>query len=382
MQLKQIFPAILVIMSVAANAANDPKTISCDLKTVTVYRSGAEMVHNASTQLLPGNNELVIDGISNTIDINSVQINCPAAVTILSVEFANNYLVVPEVNARITSLKDSSEKLQREINKINVQLTSSTDLLDVLKANRDIKGSQAGLSVAELMKLMDYYKSKSAEIQNDISALKEKQKKFIDLASKINNQVKEEESKNTRNTGQLHLQLSVAVTGKYDFVISYITPNAFWTPTYDIRVDDIKSPLKVIYKAKVVQTTGIDWKKVKLSLSTSVPNQWGNAPVLKSWFLAYVNPVNVMERSLASNRIQSIGQSSAALNEVVIVGYANGEREMDDKSAQPLYIVNGAPMSIQEFKKLSPNVIKSKEVLKSSAATAIYGSQASGGAVI
>ncbi|MES1216272.1 MAG: DUF4140 domain-containing protein, partial [Bacteroidota bacterium] len=136
MQLKQIFPAILVIMSVAANAANDPKTISSDLKTVTVYRSGAEMVHNASTQLLPGNNELVIDGISNTIDINSVQINCPAAVTILSVEFANNYLVAPEVNARITSLKDSSEKLQREIDKINVQLTSSTDLLDVLKANR------------------------------------------------------------------------------------------------------------------------------------------------------------------------------------------------------------------------------------------------------
>src|SRR5258706_2486028 len=178
MQIKNIFPALLVMASFTVYAAGDPKTISSELKTVTVYRSGAELQHNASSQLVQGNNELLIDGISNNIDINSVQINCPSAVTILGVEFANNYLVVPEVNARINLLNDSAEKLQRDINKVAVQITTTNDLLDVLKSNKDIKGSQTGLSVAELMKLMDYYKNKSAELQNDLAVQKSKQKKL------------------------------------------------------------------------------------------------------------------------------------------------------------------------------------------------------------
>jgi len=382
MQLKNVLPAVLVLVSFTVYAG-DPKTISSDLKTVTVYRSGAEMVHNASSQLLQGNTELVIDGISNTIDINSVQVNCPSAVTILGVEFANNYLSIPEVSTKIKSLKDSAEIIQKEMDKIDVQLSTLTDLIDVLKSNKEIKGMQTGLSVAELMKMMDYYKNKSAELQNDIASQKDKKKKLTGLIAKINSQLHEEESKNTRNTGELHLQLSVAMAGKYEFTVSYITPNAYWTPYYDIRVDDIKSPLKVIYKAKVIQTTGIDWKKVKLSLSTSVPNQWGNAPVLKSWFLSYINPVNVMEKSLAQNRIQSFA-GSANLSEVVVVGYGATDREenKDNSKSEPLYVVNGAPMSLPEFKKLSPSVIKSKEFLKSAAASAIYGSQAAGGVYI
>ena len=82
MQVKNIFPALLIIASATVYAAGDPKTISSDLKTVTVYRSGAELVHTASSQLLQGNNELVIDGISNNIDINSVQINCPSIIAL------------------------------------------------------------------------------------------------------------------------------------------------------------------------------------------------------------------------------------------------------------------------------------------------------------
>ena len=378
MQLRNILPALLSLVAFTSYATGEPKTVSSDLKAVTVYRSGAEMIHSASPQLAQGNNELVIDGISNTIDINSIQVNCPAAVTILGIEFANNYLSIPEVSARIRSLKDSADKVQKDIDKTDVQISTIADLLDVLKSNKQIKGEQTGLSVTELMKMMDYYKNKSAELQNDLALQRDKKKKLTDLIGKINSQVKEEESKNTRNTGELHLQLSVAVTGKYDFTVSYITPNAYWTPYYDVRVDNIKSPLKVIYKAKVTQTTGIDWKKVKLSLSTSVPNQWGNAPVLKSWFLGYINPVNVMEKSLGkSNTIPGFAHSQA-LNEVVVIRGAASVTS----APTPLYIVNGAAMSEKEFSKIDPGAIKSTQILKGDPAIAIYGARASNGAII
>ena len=246
-------------------AADEPLVVPSSLKTVTVYRTGAELVHQSTVQLSNGAQDLVIEGISNRIDINSLQINCPSAVTIMGVEFSNNYLVAPEVTARIKILQDSAERLQKDADRTQMQIQTTTDLLEVLKANREIKGQQTGLSVSELVKLMDYYKQKSAELQLELSLQREKMKKIQEALSRIRTQIREEERKNTRHTGQLRLQLSVAAWGKYDFAVSYITPNAWWSPSYDIRVDNIKSPLKVVYKARIAQTTGIDWKKVKLS---------------------------------------------------------------------------------------------------------------------
>lgn len=374
---------VVLFISLVAYAVDEPVRASSTLTTVTVYRNGAEMIHRSNARLEQGANELIIEGISNTIDVNSIQINCPSVVTLLGVEFSNNYLVKPEADKGIQLLKDSAENISKEIEKIQVQIHTITDLLEVLKANKDIKGAQTGLSVAELMKLMEYYKTKSNELQQDLNQQQEKQKKCKELLTKITNQIAEEEKKNTKNTGRINLQLSVAVSGKFDFIVSYITPNAFWTPFYDIRVDDIKSPMKLIYKSKISQTTGVDWKKVKLSLSTSVPNQWGNAPVMNTWFLAYINPVNVMEKSLAGKTAGVTIRGANSLSDVVVVGYGTtGNAETINDEAPPLYIVNGAPMSLQEFSKINKVAIKNMEILKADAATAIYGSRASNGAVV
>jgi hypothetical protein len=173
------------------------------------------------------------------------------------------------------------------------------------------------------------------------------------------------------------------MAGKADFTVSYITQNAFWTPFYDIRVEDINSPLKVIYKAKLVQTTGIDWKQVKLALSTSVPNQWGNAPLLRSWFLSYINPVTAIERELARNRIQSFSDAKSAMQEVVVAGYGIRIRGTSSISGgKPLYVVNGAIMSEEEFAKISPASIAKTEALTEAAAVATYGSRASNGVLL
>lgn len=376
----------LLLLTHVTKATDEPIKVPSSLKTVTVYRNGAEMLHNASAQLQQGASELIIEDISNAIDVNSIQVNFPSAITLMGIEFSNNYLVTPTESLRIKQLKDSADNILSEIEKIKVQVTTITDLLDVLKTNKDIKGSQTGLSVAELMKLMDYYKAKSNELQQELKQQNEKQKKWNELLYKVNNQVAEEEKKNSKTTGRITLQLSVAISGKYDFTISYITPNAYWTPYYDIRVDNIKSPLKVIYKSKISQTTGLDWKKVKLSLSTSVPNQWGNAPTINTWFLAYINPVNVMEQSLAGRvaGVQIRGTNSVnSLDEVVVVGYGTAKSDSFEKDKiAPIYIVNGAEMTKQEFSKINKIAIKKMDVLKADAATAMYGSRASGGAVI
>ncbi|MDB5280010.1 MAG: hypothetical protein JWR61_4965 [Ferruginibacter sp.] len=387
--MKKISLVLIALVCIHFATAKDGggNTVKAALNAVTVYRTGAELTHQAKAQLAGGNNELVIENISNALDPNSIQVNCDGNVTVMGIEFSTDYLKEEVKSPTVRLLEDSVDKISRQLDKTRSSINIVNDLISVLKANKEIKGTQTGLSVAELMKLMEYYKTKSGELQNELAALNQQQVKQDKQLKKLNEQIAEEQNRNTKSAGKLILQLSCAIAGKYDFNISYVTQNAYWTPFYDLRAANIASPLKIVYRAKIFQTTGIDWKQVKLSLSTSTPTQTGNAPLFKTWFLSYINPVNFYNNTLAmENTISGLAGKAAGLNEVVVVGYgstsAYEDSEKRKEEAQPVYIVNGAEMSAGEFKKIRPGAIKSRQVLKDAAAAAIYGSRASAGAVI
>ncbi|MCS3800537.1 DUF4139 domain-containing protein [Niastella sp. OAS944] len=376
---------LLILTSLAASthAGDDKNIVSSTLKSAMVYRIGAELAHTAKASLHQGNNELVIDNISNRIDVNSLQIGSNGNVTILSVEFSTNFLR-PEVKLPVVKkLEDSLEAVNEEITRVQVILKTDQELLDLLKANKEIRGDQNGVSVAELTKMMEYYKTKTLELQNEMSRYKEKEKKLQAITAKIHQQITEEEQKNSKTIGKLLLQLYCPVAGQYDFTISYVTPAASWNPAYDLWVENINKPVALAYKAKLAQSTGLDWDNVKLSLSTSVPSQHNNAPDVKAWFLDYVNAYNSVPDAF-SNRIAGVAAAPApAMEEVRVRGYASiKEYKTDSRSEEPIYVVNGAVISKDEFNKIDKRAIKSMDVLKDASSLAIYGSRAGNGVVV
>ena len=52
-------------------------------------------------------------------------------------------------------------------------------------------------------------------------------------------------------------------------------------------IPSMDKPIVLQAKAQVAQTTGLDWKNVKLTLSTAQPNRTAVAPVFKAWFLYF-----------------------------------------------------------------------------------------------
>lgn len=393
--MKQIFTLLLLAFTATASAADDKNTVPSTLQTATVFATGAELTHGAKASLKQGNNELIIQGISSAVDINSIQVKCPAAVTILGIEFSNNYLQPETENASAKRLQDSINRISEVMEQLDVSITTTSELLSVLRSNKEIKGTQTGLSVAELIKLMDYYKQKSNELQNELATLQNKKKKWVAVQQKLQNQLAEERKKNILPGGRLILQLSAAMPGRYDFTLSYITQNAYWIPYYDIKADNIKSPLNIIYKARIVQTTGIDWQQVKLSLSTSAPTQYGNAPLFRTWFLSYIDPVNVMQQRLSTgNTIPSInnnlagkvgGVQTTTLSEVVTVSTPiriRGNNNYYSDKPKPIYVVNGTIMTADDANKINSNYIEDMTVLQGDEAKALYGAQATNGAVV
>ena len=383
--MKKIISLISLLVCLNSFSADEKITAIAQLKSATVFKSGAELTHTTNANLKQGMSELLIENIANQIDINSIQIKTANAVTLMGVEFSNNYLASTEKSPRIKMLEDSIQKLQSERDKLYTATETNNELFQVLKSNRDLKGTQTGMSVTELAKLMDYYKTKMQELQEIKTSLSDRMRKIDEQKAKLQNQLNEENSKNTSQAGRLILQLSVAITGKYDFTISYIANNAYWTPYYDVRVDDIKSPLQLITKAKITQTTGIDWKQVKLSLSTSLPSQWGNAPILSAWYLAYINPMVYMRGNTAvMNSIQPMMKSQSLEEDLAKKTYdlkIRGKSSINN-SNEPLYIVNGAEMSKEEFSNIASSDIKSVNVLKDANATSIYGAKGNNGVIV
>ena len=351
--MKKLLVAVSILLVFNAFANDERTIVNAHLQSVTVYRSGAEMVHTAIATLKEGSNELVIDQLANGIDVNSIQVKVSDGITILGTEFGNNHLSSPINTNRVNLLEDSLETLNKIIAKVDLGITNVTQLQDVLKANRDIKGSQTGVSVVELIKFMDYYKAKTTELQIELAQLQDKKQKLSVISRKIQSEIDEEENKNVSTTGRITLQLQVSSAGKYTFEVSYIALNASWNPFYDLRVDDIKNPIKLVYKANISQTTGIDWKQVKLSLSTASPNQSGTAPQLNPWFLGYIYP---RQNRMLMAKQNVLGSAETNSNDVVVIGYGSVKRKDITGSVGKIGGVQ-VPKPLEEYVSVSDNTL-------------------------
>jgi uncharacterized protein (TIGR02231 family) len=285
---KQVTVLLLLIGTFAF--AQKPIFTTAKVKSATVYFNAAELAQTASVTLPAGASEIVIKNVAVNLNENSIQIGAPASVTVLSVQFTNDYISEYDTDSKSPTLKivrDSIILVQKEILKVTNLINSENKTIQLLDKNQQISGVNSGLNVTELMKMVDYYKNKQVEIANNINTLSEKQQKLNETLRKLNNKLEVNANKEEKtSSGKLVLQVMNQTAGIIPFEISYLTNNATWTPFYDLRAESVTSPINMMYKGQVVQNTGIDWKKVKLTLSSGIPNQNNQAPILSSWFLA------------------------------------------------------------------------------------------------
>lgn len=301
--------------------AQKPVFTTAKVKNVTVYFNSAEISQATSAHLPKGTSEIVIKNVADYLNENTVQIGAPSNVTVLSVQFTNNYISEYEIDENspaIRKVRDSISLVEKEIQKTNNARNAEAKTIELLDKNHQVNGANSGLSVAELMKMVDYYKVKRTEISNAYDALDEKAKKLNIQLSRLKNKL-EVSTKNEEKTskGKLVLQVMNEMAGNVDLSINYLTANASWKPFYDLRANSVTAPIEMMYKAQVVQNTGIDWKQVKLTLSSGNPNQNNQAPLLNAWFLRYGYP---QDYGVYDNAKMN------TLEEVVVQGYSANKR--------------------------------------------------------
>lgn len=332
--------------------SQDSTRIDASLVSATVYFGyGAELTHQARPKATASTKFIVINQLSTNLDVNSLQISCPEDVALLSHRYQVVYPTAgpPVKNIVVERLRDSVELARKTIQRIENLISIEKETLAktgmLIETTVAANGDKV-ISSTELVKLIEFYNARIEKSKTNIFnyqlSVAEINLRIADLLQRITaisvpGPVKE------KPYGQLVLQVMNKAVGEIPVTLSYYTNNAGWTPLYDLRVNSKTNKVKLVYKASVMQTTGIDWKKAHLTLSTGTPTIGVNAPLLAAWYLQLYVPgiyTDLQRRAAAGNAqrntIQSL-EKEGLLSEVVVTGMNNDyvQKKMKDDTIDP-----------------------------------------------
>lgn len=299
--MKKIFlTSILLLTAFIYVSADTEKDIKATLKHVTVYPDRAQMTHETTVDIPAGRSVLKLGGLSPYIDAQSIQVKGTGEFMILSVNHQNNYLENLEELPEIKSIRSQIEALQMKIEDEKTAITVLNEKEAFLVANRPILVKEATVTIDQLKNVMDLYTNSMDQVKNTVLKKNRLIKDYEKQIAALQQQIADKTGKAQLPSGEISVSVSAEkpVAGK--LVFSYVATNAGWYPSYDIRVDDITKPVNIFYKANVFQTTGVEWKDVKLSFSNATPWVSGNVPVLNPWFIDFYYPMPVVLRGKAA----------------------------------------------------------------------------------
>jgi uncharacterized protein (TIGR02231 family) len=279
------------------------KNVNSKINKVTVFLQGAQIYRTATTSLKKGRIDVVFSGLSTRLLANTVQVKGKGDFTIMSVHHQINYLKKTKLDKRIKEMQDSVVLLTGEKN-LNQQFYNALNQeQQMLLANKAIGGTNTGVDVANLKSMADFYRSRLKDIYTRMYKINLENGKRSQKIAVLNRQIQQSRANYQTTVSEIVVDLDVKENTQAKFNFSYIVQNASWYPQYDIRAEDAHHPIQLHYRAMIRQNTGVEWKNVKLTVSTGNPNSNSVIPQMNPWYLNFY--LNTPNRKMPSKRSKS-----------------------------------------------------------------------------
>jgi uncharacterized protein (TIGR02231 family) len=309
--MKRYLIVTILVLALSASALDgQEKYMQCPASHVTVFRQGAQIYGELPVSVREGTVDFVAGGLSPYLDPNSIQVRGEGDFMIMGVSHRNNYFENP---AEASVVKDLRDRIKTLGEKIEDETTAMDVLLEkevFLKSNYDVVTNKSTITPEQLRALLDIYSSNTEAVKTAVLKKRRLIKEYGEEKQQLEKQLASTEDKSKMPTGEIVVTITgtKSVTGK--LMLSYVVMNAGWQPSYDIRVDDISDPASVIYRAKIWQNSGIDWKDVSVSLSNASPMTAGALPALSPWFIDFFRPVTYQLNETV--RVRGVASVAAA----------------------------------------------------------------------
>jgi hypothetical protein len=321
--MKKIFVITFVTMNLFSFAQKKEIIADSKISEVTVFLNNAQITREAKINLTAGTNLISFEKLSQQIIPGSIQVEGSDAYTIVSVNSSVNYLQEGFERSDVKAMKKELNRVQDEIKLNQTYLNVYNEQQNLLMANHVFKGENKGITVEDMLSMMEIYKVKLSELQDKMYDCEIKAKRMNIEYGRIQNQINELVTKFNRYTTTVSVNLSASKNTTSNVKITYLVNNASWVANYDAKAKNVDSPLELVLKATVTQTTGEDWNNVKLKLSTGNPNKNKTKPDLAMWSLyAYDEVVYKSNRK---------GRGNAAMKTETVYDEKNAENYEYDK---------------------------------------------------
>lgn len=355
--MQKIILGFVLISFIKLNAQENKFNSTSEVKKVTVFLTGAELNHEAKIKLKKGKNIVTFNGLSPRLDERSINLTPGSSeINVLYINSHTNYLEEKKDNQKIQTLKDSVEFYIDKLALLKFEQDALETEKTLLFKNQSI-GGQAGVSIADVEKSADFYRKRSTEINqlifknNKIKSKLEKQrslyhKQLIELDAEVN-----PPTSDITATFVANKDIETTITFKY------LIPTAGWTPKYDIRTEGTGKDVTLVYRAILFNNSGLDWKDIKIILSTANPDIGINIPQLSKWYLG--NEQVAEENNIAQyvQVVPGVVKSEVRLDEVQIVSDEDQElnKKIADKKAKQNQI---------QFKKIEVDMLSTEYTIE------------------
>jgi len=289
--MKTIFTIAFLAWAAWSIAQESEQNVKSKIDQVTVFLEGAQVTRHVNLSLKQGVSMLTLTGIAPNIQEQSIQVEGPPAVKILSVSFRVNYLDQIKKPEKIGALEVEHRKLQALLTQEKAVEEVYREEEAILKTNKSIGGTDKGVEIEELKIAMDYFRQRLMDIKQQLLQVDRNIRRYNEELGKIEAQLTELKAAKEQPTGEIIVKVSSKEASTAQFSIKYLVKEARWFPSYDIRARNVESPISITYKANVNQQSGEDWENVALTISSGNPAEGGTKPVIKPWILGFNNAV-------------------------------------------------------------------------------------------
>jgi uncharacterized protein (TIGR02231 family) len=345
--MKRILALAALAVLTIHSFAQDAKRIKPRITDVTVFLSGAQITQKGEVNLKAGENKIIVTDITSAIDPNSIQLQGNPDYTILSVRNQTNYLQEGLLSPEAQSLTDSLDEVRATQEEQQVMRNVYNEEINFMRSNQNIKGQDDPLLPEDLAEMSAYYRTRMKELQYKMLELQQADRLLNAKALRLQQRLSQLNARRETNPSEIAITLNAVRDGKSTIQISYFVNNAGWTPVYDLRAEDINSKIEFAYRAQVHQSTGTDWEKVKLTISTGNPVIGGEAPILDPWYLSIYQPVlqyvTVEDKSEAANYAYEMAAPQATWDSNTSVGFASGAEGATYQLSSAVNTYNWAP---------------------------------------
>lgn len=282
---------LLITCTLALQFAFSQHTLTPEssITDVSVFSSGAQIKRAASISLKLGENIVILKGLAQDINSNSLNVTGNANYLIKSVKHQMNFLEDASKNSELLSieseLKDTDFKLGTRSSLERVYKEEK----NLLMANKSIKGESQSLLAEDLKEMAAFYREHLEELEYKLLEINQEKQELQLKKQKLQQQLNKSRSMMNGYSSEIEIVLNATRNVIVPLEVSYIVSSAGWFVTYDIRTSEVDKPIQLVYKANVSQSTGLDWSNINLTLSSGNPMVNGNKPSLEPWYMSVYN---------------------------------------------------------------------------------------------